>query len=272
MSKKFQLTIPEPCHEDWNKMQPEEKGRFCGSCQKAVTDFTALSDQQLVAFFKKPSTGSVCGRFNHDQLNHDFEVPRKRIPWLKYFFTIAVPAFLASNKATAQGGVRIKTSTVVPSCDILMGKPAQRIVVGQMAAIPLQSDSTTISGRVVDEKGNGISFASLHIDSIFEKFTADTEGNFSFQIPASKDELNLRVSSLAFISKEVILKKNNFSDSLIVQLSSKSVLPLENYLESDVVMIAGIVSDSVGCLLSFNIFPALTINKPGKWRGAIGDE
>jgi hypothetical protein len=41
MAKKFQLQIPEPCHEDWNKMTPVHKGRFCDSCEKAVVDFTA---------------------------------------------------------------------------------------------------------------------------------------------------------------------------------------------------------------------------------------
>ena len=62
MSKPFQLTIPKPCHEDWNKMQPEEKGKFCGSCQKQVVDFSNMNDRQVAEFFKKPSDGSVCGR------------------------------------------------------------------------------------------------------------------------------------------------------------------------------------------------------------------
>jgi hypothetical protein len=44
-------------------MTPGDKGRFCDSCQKTVHDFTGMSDMQLIAFFKKPSTGSVCGRF-----------------------------------------------------------------------------------------------------------------------------------------------------------------------------------------------------------------
>ena len=66
MSKKFQLQIPEPCRESWDKMTPVEQGRFCDSCQKTVVDFTAMSDMQLAAFFKKPSTGSVCGRFYND--------------------------------------------------------------------------------------------------------------------------------------------------------------------------------------------------------------
>ncbi len=99
--KKFHITIPKPCHENWNAMKPEEKGRFCGSCQKAVTDFTNMSDRELALFLKKP-LGNLCGRFHADQLDRVFEVPVKRIPWLKYFFTIALQAFLFSLKSNAQ--------------------------------------------------------------------------------------------------------------------------------------------------------------------------
>lgn len=80
MPSKISLTIAEPCHEKWNSMTPVEQGRFCDSCQKQVMDFTAMSDAQLAAFFKKPSTGPVCGRFMADQLNKEIAVPAKRMP------------------------------------------------------------------------------------------------------------------------------------------------------------------------------------------------
>jgi hypothetical protein len=89
-------------------MTPVEKGRFCGSCEKQVVDFTNMSDREIAIFFKKPSTGSVCGRFMQEQLDRDIVIPKKRIPWLKYFFQFVLPAFLVSAKATAQGKVRVK--------------------------------------------------------------------------------------------------------------------------------------------------------------------
>ena len=113
MSKKIQLTIAEPCHENWDGMSPVEKGRFCGSCQKQVVDFSDMSDRQVAEFFKKPSTGSVCGRFMTDQLDRAIEIPKKRIPWMKYFFQIAIPAFLVSIKVSAsktQGQIQVKTA------------------------------------------------------------------------------------------------------------------------------------------------------------------
>jgi hypothetical protein len=96
--KKIQISIPTPCHENWNAMTPQDKGRFCGSCQKTVIDFSNMNDRQIAEFFKKPA-GSVCGRFHTDQLDRDIQVPKKRIPWVKYFFSVTWPAFVLFLKS-----------------------------------------------------------------------------------------------------------------------------------------------------------------------------
>lgn len=101
MPKYLSLKINEPCHENWDAMSQQAQGKFCGSCQKTVIDFTTMTDTQLVNFFKQ-NTGNTCGRFYDDQLDKQIAIPRKQIPWLKYFFTITLPAFLFALKATAQ--------------------------------------------------------------------------------------------------------------------------------------------------------------------------
>src|SRR6476661_1854652 len=147
MSKKIQLTIADPCHENWDQMTQAEKGRFCASCQKQVIDFTGMSDSQLAAFFKKPSGGSVCGRFYQDQLERDIEIPKKRIPWVKYFFQFTLPAFLVSMKATAQGNVKVKpmsTTRSVLNCSQVTGLAGSverigLIGIGDTTATPVQN-------------------------------------------------------------------------------------------------------------------------------------
>jgi hypothetical protein len=113
MTKKLQLQIPTPCHENWENMTRVDKGRFCTSCQKQVIDFSNMSDREIAMFFKK-SPHSVWGRFMGDQLNRDIEIPKKRIPWVKYFFQFAIPAFLASCDNRTQGKVKVSNASVIP--------------------------------------------------------------------------------------------------------------------------------------------------------------
>src|SRR5882724_4735523 len=110
MSKHIQLNIADPCHENWDNMTPATRGKFCGSCQKQVIDFSNMSDREVAQFFKRPSTGSVCGRFMQDQLDRSIQIPKKRIPWVKYFFQFALPAFLVSCGARTQGKIKVDES------------------------------------------------------------------------------------------------------------------------------------------------------------------
>jgi hypothetical protein len=67
MNTKHKITIPEPCHEDWNKMTPNDDGRFCGSCSKNVVDFTNMLPDEIQMYFQQHS--NVCGRFKNSQLD-----------------------------------------------------------------------------------------------------------------------------------------------------------------------------------------------------------
>lgn len=99
--KKFTLSVTSPCHENWEQMTPDQRGRFCASCQKIVVDFTAMSDRQVADYFKK-SAVSTCGRFYRDQLNREMVIPKKGLPWLRYFFQFTWPALLLFLKACGQ--------------------------------------------------------------------------------------------------------------------------------------------------------------------------
>ncbi len=102
MQKNIQLQVPKPCHENWDKMNATDKGRFCLSCRKKVIDFSMLSDQQILQHISKSSEG-FCGKFNNEQLNRDIKENRKpRLTWYKYFIHVSIPALLLTNKLSAQ--------------------------------------------------------------------------------------------------------------------------------------------------------------------------
>ena len=121
----MQISINKPCHENWDKMTPNDKGAFCLSCQKNVVDFSNKTVAQIKDFFsKKTDTASVCGRFEEDQLtemsfDHFFAQFRS---W-KYFQKFALIAFfvfgfnLFTNAQTGGNTKHVKMGKVmyVPS-------------------------------------------------------------------------------------------------------------------------------------------------------------
>ena len=72
----MKITIPKPCHENWNEMTPQEKGKFCAICAKTVRDFTHSSDQEIFDEMID-SQQNICGRFNENQINKSWRYIRK---------------------------------------------------------------------------------------------------------------------------------------------------------------------------------------------------
>ena len=216
MSKHIQLHIPESCHENWDRMTSVEKGRYCSSCQKQVVDFTGMTDEQLLAFFKR-STGSVCGRFMQDQLGRRIEIPKKRIPWIKYFFQFALPAFLFSFKATAQGKVKVQTG-------ITFMVPAPiKIKAGKEAAVPEYKNEKIIRGKVMDENDNGIPYASILLKGTTRVVAADSTGNFSLKYNGSEDSCVLISSCAGFQEVETVVNVNREEVSVIIPMISNNI-------------------------------------------------
>lgn len=67
MTRNYKISLPEPCTEDWNKMAPNERGRFCSNCSKTVVDFTVMSPIEIQKYFQENS--NICGRIKKSQLN-----------------------------------------------------------------------------------------------------------------------------------------------------------------------------------------------------------
>ena len=68
---KNRIEIPNPCHEDWNKMTPNKNGRHCVSCDKTIVDFTKMTDVAIKSYFSKNADNKTCGHFYKGQLKSD---------------------------------------------------------------------------------------------------------------------------------------------------------------------------------------------------------
>ena len=65
---KYIIQIPEPCSQNWHQMLPDQTGRFCTHCAHQVTDFSKMTDAEIIAVIEK-SAGKVCGRVNNTDLD-----------------------------------------------------------------------------------------------------------------------------------------------------------------------------------------------------------
>jgi hypothetical protein len=68
------ISIPQPCSQNWEAMQPDANGRHCNSCAQTVVDFTTWELQDIAAYLKKNGGQHTCGRFLNNQLNQPFDV------------------------------------------------------------------------------------------------------------------------------------------------------------------------------------------------------
>ena len=225
MGKKIQLTIPTPCHENWEAMTPVDKGRFCAACQKQVMDFSNMNDRQVVEFFKKPSTGSVCGRFIPNQLQRDMEIPGKRIPWVKYFFQFAIPAFFVSAKAKAQGEVRVNA---VINKEVKKDSMIRGQVLTQSCAVKITGDTVimekpaepgiVISGRITNENNEPVPHASVVIKGTRIGVAADAAGFFKLQPAPGWKTVTLVTSGVGFMTKELPVIRSDYKGLLEIKL------------------------------------------------------
>ncbi|MBS1781274.1 MAG: hypothetical protein JST70_18250 [Bacteroidetes bacterium] len=102
MSKPIQINIPNPCHEDWNKMTPAEQGRFCNSCQKTVVDLRNYSDTQLYNYIQQHKGESICGRLYATQLNRSIHIPYQPHSRLYRYFIWLGLALIFTQAPTEQ--------------------------------------------------------------------------------------------------------------------------------------------------------------------------
>jgi hypothetical protein len=108
MERKYKITIPEPCNENWDKMTPKENGRFCMSCSKTVVDFTSMLPEEVQHFFIQNKNEKICGRFRKSQLDTiTIQIPSRvlyeqthyyKMFLLALFITMGTTLFSCSDK------------------------------------------------------------------------------------------------------------------------------------------------------------------------------
>lgn len=203
MTNKIKISIPEPCHENWLEMSPTEKGKFCGSCQKKVIDFTKSSDREIIFAFKKEQ--KLCGRFRISQLDREMIIPKeKKSIWIVAATSLIAFLGLGNQTAKAQDNIKIEQTENKQINDSKSSNKKLKIYTGIVydeQNFPLPSvnvnnkrkNSTTYTNfdgtfSIMAKKGDVLTFTFLDYDQV--KFKVMDETNIQI-ILKSKDNSNI---------------------------------------------------------------------------------
>lgn len=179
----LKISIPTPCHEDWNTMIPAETGRHCRSCAKTVVDFTSMSDEEVKNYFLNNKEGNTCGRFRQSQLNRAvIELPQNifsiKMPLWKKFLAACLIAFGTSLFSCETITPEIKPDGIEAK-NIKTDHPEDQLYVGGLTiiydSIPVPDNTCSVTvGNAIQLTAED--FTEKGLLEIIEPITAKDSG------------------------------------------------------------------------------------------------
>jgi hypothetical protein len=198
----FIVRIPEPCHEDWNKMQPDEKGRFCNSCSKSVFDFTKKTDTEIKAILDAHKDQHVCGHFKKTQIDRplDLKIDLANLPRnvsVAKAFGIAIflvfGSFLFSCTNEKEQNLNVTGITVAPKEEYTMGEPMGQVEEYVGYSVPLID---SVEGEIVCREEVTVSGGVGYYEEVV---VTDTTNYQSEEVPVIAEESRYEVMGLMLV-------------------------------------------------------------------------
>ncbi len=200
-----------PCPENAGAMPSVTNGKYCATCSRSIVDYSGKSNDEIRAVLE--SSGSHCGIFSGNQLSN---ISRNEVSTL-FRFAFALVFFLGMNFATVHSQV----------CENNPAVTIERIDPG-----PVQ-----LSGRIVDEYGNGIKKATILVDGDKNDFIlrSDENGNIVLdpRFCISENEIIVTVSAKDMVEEQFILtdfKNGSYQITVVLSSEQKKYKKQEIYL------------------------------------------
>lgn len=216
MKPPIKITVDTPCHEDWSKMTPTEKGRHCQVCTKEVIDFTTYSDEQL--YKTATSNSNICGRFLKGQLDRDIQIPRKKgNSWIQYAASLLIPAtILSTQEIKAQGTTptTVQTDSTYTNLGIssLLRQAQHDISRKQNKSNTLQKQETRIIKGVVSEESGPLPGAGVFIKGTDKGANTDFDGVYEIEVSIGDV---LVFSYVGYTTIEIIVEEQKTIDAIL---------------------------------------------------------
>ena len=232
MSRSLHLSIPEPCHEGWDKMSQVEKGRFCQSCQKTVVDFSQMSDNEVIEYISKAST-QTCGHFYTDQLERSLvEQAEPKKSWWRRGWNVAAASLLFSTASYAQGNIKVKKAKTHTVAMEMKGDDC-RVRIDGLVSLNYNLPGTVLNSETL------LPIEGVSVVTSFsrEGVISDSNGRFVAKQLPTDTITQLEVSAIGYKSIKVPV---SFFDARVFE-------PLTIYLDQDFVEMGTVVVTRTVC-------------------------
>ena len=207
MKTQFDLSIKTPCSEKFESFTKTNNGGFCNSCNKEVVDFTKMTSQQIIEYFKNQKI-TTCGVFNKTQLTSYQEktIPKNRWQFRTLAgFGLSIISLLSVSETTAQ---KHENKTEVHK-DTITDK-----------ITPLKKQEEQIVKGIISDEEGFLPGANILLKGTTIGTTTNFDGEFTFPKPLQKGDI-LIVSYLGYKTENVVVKEEKLSLKLNYTLELK---------------------------------------------------
>ncbi|PWS31280.1 carboxypeptidase-like regulatory domain-containing protein [Pedobacter paludis] len=212
-TKAMEITIAEPCKQDWDLMEKGDGYNFCLSCNKAVIDFSDYSNTDIIKLISN-SSSTVCGRMSQsqlNQLNYHLMVMHTGRSWMKYFGVLAIGASIFVSDANAS----------VVKYPIAIEKKFNDTKV-DLKPITVKR----IYGYVLDANKRPMAGIRLVIDNTKAFALTDKNGRYEIKLDQGFDPKNnfLYVDSARFSAELIVNYTREKQDNLVLLIQKPMIM------------------------------------------------
>lgn len=164
----MKVTIPQPCHEDWNAMTAVEKGRHCAVCDKVVKDFSRMAEKEIMEVIASTEE-KICGRVHINQLQPAGFTQQVSFRWKKWVwgnFLVPMLAYFSLQASTSKAEAQhLRGDIAIPENNALQSakQEAHTLFIkvrhtGSSTPVPNATVTISASGKLLatlttDEQG-----------------------------------------------------------------------------------------------------------------------
>jgi hypothetical protein len=235
-AKSIRYLIPTPCNESWNDMKPESKGRFCGSCEKTVVDFSRMSDFSIVNYLENHKNEKVCGRFTKPQLDRVYQLNQPvfapAFDLRAVVLGLALTTFSAVHSfSQTEPWEPVKTDTT------LQAEPIP-LMVGKIAVEHFDHGSEkSVTGRVLNSTS---SFTEVRVmlktieGKVLKTVQPDSSGRFEIGLNWELKPAVLEFSGAGYETQELYFSEYRFLTGLHIRLIDQPEMFIGETIKGDI--------------------------------------